>query len=349
MGDEMKEDRTDSSFMVGTGRVDITPPLTIPYLSYASQGRHQLFRGVHDPLYAKAVVMDDGERRVALLVVDSIGLSRSIMGEGRDFIEEVRQRAEQLCGIQADHIMISATHAHSTPETAGFRPLLDHPGAKAWLEILADQLASAVALADRNRVPVRLKQAVGRVDGLGWSRRIIGKDGKVYQSVPRPPAEEVADWGANDPEVTVLCFEGMDGKPKMVLVHFACHPVTVQVQPLVSADFPGAATAFIEGAGIGCECCVYLQGAGGSINPVRRTTNFEDVARYGQTLAGEVIKLLGVMSAPDYPVAANKVDAAQAKVMVPSRELPAPGTLEQEYRDLAKAQEAADTEQERQE
>ena len=336
--------------MVGAERVDITPPLTIPYLGYRRVGRHQYFQGIHDPLYAKAVVIDDGEQRIALLTADSIGWARSIMGEGRDFIEEVRQRAEQLCGIAPDHIMVSATHAHSTPETVGIRRLLDHPVARAWLETLADQLASAIALADHNRVAVCLKQAVGRAEGIGWSRRILGKDGRLYNLrswADRPPDEEIADWGANDPEVTVLCFEEM-GTPKTVLIHFACHPVTVQVQPLVSADFPGAATAHVERVGIGCQHCIYLQGAAGSINPARGTTDFSDVARYGQILAGEVTKLLGIMSAPDYPVATNKVDAALQKVMVPSRELPDSDALAQERSRWEEAIRCAGTEQKRQ-
>jgi hypothetical protein len=43
--------------LAGSARVDITPPLTIPYLGY--EPRHALFEGMHDPLYARAVALDD--------------------------------------------------------------------------------------------------------------------------------------------------------------------------------------------------------------------------------------------------------------------------------------------------
>ncbi|PIU66588.1 MAG: hypothetical protein COS85_04315 [Armatimonadetes bacterium CG07_land_8_20_14_0_80_59_28] len=331
-------------FHVGAARVDVTPPLTIPYLGYASSGRHQFYRGVHDPLHARAVVVDDGETKVALLSVDSIGFKRrSLFADGRDFIGEVRQRVERLCSIPAGNVMLHATHAHSTPETIGFRPLTQHPGAAEWLEVLTDQLASAVAIADQRRKPVQLKIGKGSVEGISYSRRILRRDGTLCQWRNRPPNDEVEDWGANDFEAVVLGFEDADGAPVVSLVHFACHPTIVQVNPLVSADYPGAATAFIENAAIGCECCLFLQGACGSINPRRGTTGFDDVRRTGQALAGETLKLLSVMSAPDYPVAPPQVAAISQTIEIPSRPLPPLAQLEQEKERLEVESNGADS------
>src|SRR5207244_2570089 len=80
----------------------------------------------------------------------------------------------------------------------------------------------------------------------------------------RPPDAEIASWGVTDRELVVLLLERPDGRPAIVLTHFACHPVTVQVQPLVSADFPGVLTSLVERAAPGCEQCLFLQGAAGS-------------------------------------------------------------------------------------
>lgn len=344
----MTTESRDNTLTVGTGRVDITPPLSVPYLGFERTGRHAFFEGVHDRLLAKALVMDDGRRRIALLTADSIGFSRRIMGDDRDFIAEVRCRIERLAGIAPEQVMIAATHAHSTPETLGVRNLLAHPGAAAWLETLADQLASAVAIAAGCLEPVRVKYATGTAEGISCSRRIVGKDGRMY-SRARPAADEdVADRGVNDFQVAVLCFEGMDGRPEAVLVHFPCHPVTMQVNPLVSADFPGAATRLVEGAGGGCGHCQYLQGACGDINPIRGDTrDFRDVERYGHVLAGEVIKQLGLMNAPDYPVAAGRVDAACRSVQLPSRQLPDLTEIMERQRRLQDAYRHASTDAER--
>jgi hypothetical protein len=329
----------------GAARVEITPPLSIPYLGYAP--RHAFFKGVHDPLFARAVVVDDGERRIALVAADSIGFARGLLGPDRDFTGEFRERAHRLTGIPPEAILLSATHAHSTPETLGFRPLREHPGSLAWLETLRDQLASAVALADRAREPVRLKRGSIRVDGVAHCRRIIAKDGRIHNYSKRPSDAEIASWGVTDPELVVLLLERPDGRPAIVLTHFACHPVTVQVQPLVSADFPGALTSFVERSLTGCEHCLFLQGAAGSINPVRDTTDFADVARYGLTLAGATLQLTGRMAAPDYPTQTNRVGHAQTTVSLPSRPIPPLAPVEEAVRQAHARQDAAATAEER--
>jgi len=325
-----------ADFLVGAARLEVTPPLTIPYLGYASSGRHQFFRGVHDPLHARAVVVDNGKVTVALISVDSIGFKRKrLFADGRDFVDELRRRVEDMCGIPASHVMLHATHAHSTPETIGFRPLTQHRGAAEWLDTLADQLASVVAIAANRRKPARLKVGKGIVEGISHNRRILRKDGTLCQWRNRPPAEEIADWGVNDYEVTVLCFEDESGAPTVTLVHFTCHPTIVQVNPLISADYPGVTTSFIEAAGVGCECCLFLQGACGNINPRSGTTDFDDVRRTGQALAGETLKLLAMMSNPDYPAHPACLAVSSQTIQLPSRSLP---SLEQLESDRARVE-----------
>ncbi|MEN6546786.1 MAG: neutral/alkaline non-lysosomal ceramidase N-terminal domain-containing protein [Armatimonadia bacterium] len=330
----------------GAARVDITPPLTIPELGFLP-ARHTFFKGVHDPLYARALVVDDGTDRVAIVVADAIGLKRTLFGDGRDFIAEVRERASALTGIAPDHLMVAATHAHSTPETMGSRPLTAHPGGLEWLEALADQLASAVALADAAREPVRLKQAVGRADGLSCCRRVFGKDGRIYGYANRPADDQIADSGQIDPAVTVLRLETADGKPGTALVHFTAHPVTVQVNELISADYPGAAVAHVEDAGIGCERLVFLQGACGNINPIRGTSGFDDVALYGQVLGEETTRLLTLSAAPDYPVASDCVASATVPVALSSRDVPDLADLQRQMAQREHEALSAATEQQR--
>jgi len=336
---------SEDMFEVGAACVDVTPPFTVPYLS--SVPRHGFFRGIHDPLLAKAVVVAHGERRVALVTVDSLGIARRVAGEGRDFIEEVRQRVHEACGIPSENVMICATHAHSTPDTCGFRPLQQHPGAQDWIEVFRDQLASAAIMADQIRAPARLKVARGSAEGVGWSRRMRTKDGRICHYANRPGDEEIADWGVNDHEVVVMCFERFDGAPAIVLTHFACHPTTVQVNPLTSADFPGVTTALVERSVAGCEQALFLQGACGSIVPVRRTTDFDDVTRYGWTLAGETMKLVGLLNAPDYPCEEAHVGCARRVVSVPSRPLPDPDPIREQVEAARKALSTAANEADR--
>lgn len=333
-------------FQAGTAKVDITPPLTIPYLGY--EPRHALFQGVHDPLYARALAVDDGETQAVLIAADSIGYSNDILGPGRNFTAEVRQRIQARTGVPAENIMLASSHAHSTPETTNLRTLLDTPAAGPWLEVLMDQLASAAAMAVRRRKPSMLKIGTGEVHGLSWSRRIIGKDGKIYQWSNRPPDGEVADWGAIDHQVGVLLFEAIEGGSCIVVTNFACHAVTVQVQPLVSADFPGAAMGLVEWVIPNCEGSLFLQGACGDQNPVRGDTrDFEDVKRYGLMLGGEVIKLVGKLSAPDYPESRPVVAVMSETISLPARDLPPRGPAQAAYEEADRKLAEARTEGER--
>ena len=278
----------------GAARVDVTPPLGVPYLGY--EPRHAYFRGVHDPLYARAAVLDDGRTRIAIVSVDSIGFDEGILGDGRNFVAEVRRRASEGSGVPEGNVTVAATHAHSTPETLGFRPL--PPRASAWADVLADQMASAVRMAVEDLKPATLRVGKGKLVGVAKNRRTPG--------------------GPTDPEVGVVLVE-RDGGGPIILFKFACHPVTVQVQPLVSADFPGEACRILERETGGRA--LFLQGACGDQNPVRGTTGFEDVVRYGRALGGEVLKGVGMLSlAP--PEESPVLSVRSEKLYLPRRPLP---------------------------
>ncbi|CAN5662021.1 neutral/alkaline non-lysosomal ceramidase N-terminal domain-containing protein [soil metagenome] len=329
----------------GTAKVDITPPLTIPYLGY--EPRHALFEGVHDPLYARAVALDDGTTQVVIISADAIGYSNELLGPERNFTAEVRQRIQVCTGVPAAHIMLATTHAHSTPETIHLRRLLDTPAAAPWLEVLMDQLASAACMAFAQRKPSTVKIGIGEVSALSHNRRVVGKDGQIVYGAERTPELIQAKSGAIDQTVGILLLESVDQSARTVLVNFACHPVTVQVQPLISADFPGPAMKFVETSVPCCTNSLFLQGACADINPIRDTTDFADVERYGLMLGGEVIKLAMQLSAPDYPQSTTQLAVQAATVLLPVRDLPPREPAQQAYADASTQLATATTEDER--
>lgn len=306
--------------LIGFGRVDITPPLAIPYLSYLP--RQTPFAGIHDRLFARAMVADDGLNRLAVVAADAIGFSANVLGPGRDFVAETRARIAERAGVPLDHVLIAASHAHSTPQTTHIARLLDFPEAPRWLEQLMDQIAEAVTLARDRLRPARLKGAVGRAEGVAWNRRIVGEDGKLYRLPHRP---ERVRSEIRDEQVPVLLAEGQDtDQPwRGVLCNFACHPTTVQVQPLVSGDYPGYACSLVERE-LPAEACLFLQGAAGDVNPRRHTSGFEDVRIYGQILGAEVLKQAAQLSAPEPLAMSSTLRAARRVLRLPVRSLPDP-------------------------
>ena len=174
-------------------------------------------------------------------------------------------------------------------------------------------------MAMRQRAPCRLKAGRSILLGLSKNRRVPPRV-PVPSDAPRP-----VQLGAKDPELRVLLFEpATAGGESIVMSNFACHPVTVQVQPLVLADFPGLAMALVEKAVPGCGGSLFVQGACGNLNPVRgHTGRFEDVQRYALMLAGEIIKSVGLLSAPDHPAASAAIGVTSRTITLPGRELPA--------------------------
>jgi len=333
-----------TTLLAGSARVDITPPLSIPHLAYVP--RQGKFKNVHDPLYARALVLENEDTKIAVISADSIGYSNDILGTDRNFTSEVRQMVEQRVGIDAQNIMLASTHAHSTPETTGITRLLDVPEAAPWLEVLIDQLASAVEIAVSNLTEAHLKAGIGEAEGIGYSRRIIGKDGKIYHWTNRPTDDQIARC-AVDHQVGVLLCESVEDNLCSILINFACHPVTVQVQPSVSADYPGAATNLVEQTVSGSRNCMFLQGAGGNINPLLGTTNFDDVERYGMILAGTVMQVVGRLRSPRIPAMEAALGMASEVVYLPARELPEREPFEKAYEEALLAAKNAKTEEER--
>ncbi|MCS7223560.1 MAG: hypothetical protein NZ959_03210, partial [Armatimonadetes bacterium] len=119
-------------WMVGSGKVDITPPLFVPELGFVP--RQHSFRGVHDRLTARALALSTDTDGVLIIAADCIGFHWSLLGDHRDFVGELRRRLSRICGLTPDRIMLAATHAHSTPETLCLTPFLKVPGVAEWVE-----------------------------------------------------------------------------------------------------------------------------------------------------------------------------------------------------------------------
>lgn len=300
----------------GFAQVDITPPLTIPYLGFVP--RQAYFEGVHDPLYARALTLETDNCAAVIIAADAIGFDDRILGEGRHFTDEVRGRVTARTGVPAEHVMLACTHAHSTPETIHFRRLLAHPGAGCWLDTLLDQLASAAEMAWRGRRPRELRAGGAEVAGLSHPRRAPLRAAK--RGIPETQA--AAEYPL-DRRARILLLTDPERASHIVLGHYACHPVTVQVQPLVSADFPAVAMGLVTEAVPGCEGALFLQGCDGDVNPPRVTTRFEDVTRYGLILGGAIVEAVGALLDRDLPPAAPVLRVAREVLHLPSRDLPA--------------------------
>ncbi len=280
----------------GVAKIKITPPLSIPYLTSSGNGTSAPFQGAHCDLFAKALVLDDGKNSIALLAVDSIGYDNMILGCGRNFTRELRQKIAAKTKLLPESIMLSATHAHSTPETIGLTFFRETAGASEWLENHLNELADVAIAAWKNREPVRAFFGVRKVEGIARHRRIVLKNGKLSRYGPLPAENEIAVPWKLDEDLSLLFLQKPDGSPHSVLMNYTAHPVVSMLLPNVCADYPGAATALVEQKMKGAVC-LFTNGAAGNVNSVKVSTNYDDVEALGKLLGeaalAEVEKIKG--------------------------------------------------------
>ena len=90
---------------VGIGRTDITPPTGTPSAGYGDR-KGEGMQGVHDPLLALALLIDNGEKKIVLCSVDHLGFTY-------EMVREVAQRVQRRPELAACEIYIGSSHTHS--------------------------------------------------------------------------------------------------------------------------------------------------------------------------------------------------------------------------------------------
>ncbi|HEY5910809.1 MAG TPA: neutral/alkaline non-lysosomal ceramidase N-terminal domain-containing protein [Verrucomicrobiae bacterium] len=222
----------------GVAQVDITPPAGIPMAGYYHERGAD---GVLDPLFSKAMVIETGGQRVALVVLDIITVTRAVTDEARGEIEKTT-------GIPGTHVMVSATHAHTGPQLAAPSKFSGDMGGQKQLAVdytraLPGKIAESVRAANERLQPARVSVARGRCEGLAFNRRYYMRDGSVGWNPGKMNPNIVMPAGPTDPEVSILYIEKPDaGRPTDSVasyVNFAMHPDTTGGSK-ISADWPGA-------------------------------------------------------------------------------------------------------------
>ena len=275
---------------VGAAAVVITPAMGAPMAGYYSA---RAAEGVHDDLYARAIVFEQDGQKAALVSCDLISMPHAVTADARKLI------AQQVPGLTPERVMISATHTHTGPSlpTGSSRdPSEEKPGAIArqYVQSLPELIARSIKDADAKLAPARASVGTGREERLSFNRRFHMKDGTVGWNAGKLNPNIVRPAGPVDPAVPVVYFEATDGKPIATYVNFAMHLDTVGGLK-VSADYPFALSALlarVKGPGM---LTVFTIGTAGDINHVDVSNKDpqkgpEEANRIGTILAGEVIK-----------------------------------------------------------
>lgn len=199
------------------------------------------WKQIHDGLNATALVVDDGDRQVALVALD-------LMVIDERFTRNTRDRIHRETGLPHSAIMLTCSHSHNAPAAGGLLGVGEcDPFYEEWA---SRQAATAAILAWKHRIPSRVSTSHGKLVGHSFNRT-------------RPN-------GLVDTTLTTLKVESLSGHPVAVVVNFGAHPtVTTQWRPWdVSRDLPGLVCDQIEQAIPGVTA-MYIQGACGDVNFLR--------------------------------------------------------------------------------
>jgi hypothetical protein len=301
---------TTKTLKAGMAKTVITPPVGTQLSGYG--GRTDPSTEVLDDLYAKALVFDDGNERIALVVCDIIGFRI-------DMVNEMRAIIQQQTGIKPDNIMITCTHTHSGPNLRS--------ADSAYVESLKLHVAGAVAAAANSMKEARVGAARGECH-VGANRRHPNSPSGPYSLYKYPD-------GIMDPTVMVLRVEDTTGNIIGLVTNHAGHPVAWGSRELgISRDYPGFAIDVLEKVWGDDVVAIFLQGCCGDLNlnwvwdkpeqspmprrtlPREREPRLREVRRLGRILGGETLKAAETIT--DFTSDAV-VRAARRDVEVPIR------------------------------
>ena len=269
----------------GAAAIVITPPVGTPMAGYYSERGAQ---GVHDDLHAKAIVMEQGGARAALVALDLIAAPR-------DLVEDARAAIDHICRVRGANVMISATHSHTGPIVATNHPF----GGKSDLvtsyrALLPSRIAEAVRQAESKLAPVTVSVARGRESSIAFNRRFHMKDGTVGWNPGKGNPLILKPAGTIDPDLPVLFFETADRKPVAAYVNYAVHLDNIG-EPLISADMPATLSRCLADFKGPEMLTLFTAGCCGDVNHIdvrwkEAQRGFGNSARMGTILAGEVLR-----------------------------------------------------------
>lgn len=269
----------------GFCEVDITPQLGCFIPGYFER------REVEDimtPLYAKAIVADDGKKVTAICVIDAICVTDELCAKA---VKGVLARIP----IDPAGVLIQATHIHTggpvRPDTDA-----DFERGERYRAWVADKICDSIVIAYNRRTEMTAVYNKEKVYGISFVRNYVMKDGSIRTNPPFHSPEIVKRVTEADPDMPYLFFTDKDGKARGILVNFACHHDCVHGNA-TSSDYSGILAKELRKKFGEDFICVFMNGFCGNINnwdciEAYDMPSVENHIEMGETLAKAVIDSL---------------------------------------------------------
>ncbi len=256
----------------GVARIDITPPLEMEAtLGGYGERMNKPATGIHDRIFAKALVLYQENDRFALVTLDALGLPPAFKPA---LVERLAPE-----GWKNDQVLLLPSHSHTSIEMNAINPKNRFPIPNLGLfhpelyEFILAKLTEVIQNASAQPVPVLVGTSSVQLPS-GWVRN------------------RRQDNDFTNPTLTVTRIDRVSGGPLAILVNWTAHPTfTSASDMLFSAEWPGHLQRGLE-ALIGSGVTVfYYNGAEGDQSPKARPgsgdSSWARTERYGRELAIE--------------------------------------------------------------
>jgi len=269
--------------------MDITPDIQKIRIQLGGYGARMNVppKGVHDPIYARVVVLQKGKQKLAVVSLDHLLAPGSLT---REVLKAVKGT-----GIEEDNLFMAATHTHCAPDAMGLndRMRVFLPGVGSFipefLSFTAEKIGEAIKEANKRLKLCRFAVYAEALPGLNRNRRKAS-----YL----------------DPTMTVAKFTGAKDEVIAAIVVYAAHP-TIHGHTMmeVSAEFPGVVQDGLEKAYGNGAVALYLNGAQGDVSPSadEGKDDFERVQIYGEKLLSHARRLLNAAKNEPDPILSSVV------------------------------------------
>src|SRR5690554_5364649 len=263
------------NFRAAVSKVDITPDNAQQLLGYGARKS----TGIHDRIYHRVAVMDDGKTRFVLVSSDICVISPTEY-------DVVAERLKKELGIAPENFWWCLTHTHSAPELGppglpeAFMPgRYTHQWDKQYTAETEQKLVDAVADALKRLEPAKLAVGWGHANA-NINRRARDGKGKTYLGLnPDLPV---------DRRIGMLRLDKADDTPMAIIANYAMHGTVIGGQcTLISGDAQGIVSEYVEketGA-----IMLYINGAAGDIAPIYSTQPGPERLKEFEPLLGDRI------------------------------------------------------------
>ncbi len=268
-----------ATFRAGAAKVRITPEKMSWMTGYG--GRNKRAEGVHDDLHARALALEDGRGRKAVLV------TADILGFSPVLNREIRNQAKERFGLSDGDLMLVASHTHGGPSIPQrpslevFHGLSDEDAKEIFVyaDWLKERVLDVIGRALASMEPARLSLARSEAR-FGMNRRSRQPNGS-YRIADNPE-------GAKDPDVPVLWVANEKGVRAAVFT-YACHCTTMGAVYEYNADWAGPAAEIIERCLPSGAVALFATGCGADLNPTPRSAGFDLAEKHGIAMAAAVL------------------------------------------------------------